>query len=190
MASNPVSKLTEEQYLAIERAAEFRSEFLNGEMFAMAGGTQQHNRLQGNLFTEIHMLLRGTPCEVFSSDQRLKVLSSGFYTYPDLCVVCGPRDPANDYKDVIVDPIVICEVLSPSTEVYDRGLKFQRYRTIESLKDYILVDQNKMRIEQFTRQQGDLWTFRDYQRPDEGLTIDSISVSIPLHLIYDRTELS
>src|SRR2546423_129735 len=93
MASNPVPKLTEEQYLAIERAAEFRSEFLNGEMFAMASGTQQHNRIQGNLYSEIHTLLRGTPCEVFSFDQRLKVPSSGFYTYPDLSVVCGPRDP-------------------------------------------------------------------------------------------------
>src|SRR5204862_418071 len=130
-----------------------------------AGGTQQHNRIQGNLYSEIHTLLRGTPCEVFSSDQRLKAPSSGFYTYPDIAVVCGPRDHTNDDLDVIVNPVVICEVLSPSTEVYDRGLKFQRYRTIESLKDYILVDQNKMRIEQFTLQQRDVWTFRDRQRP-------------------------
>ncbi len=189
MASNPVSKLTEEQYLAIERAADFRSEFLNGEMFAMAGGTQQHNRLQGNLYSELHTLLRGTPCEVFSSDQRMKVSSSGFYTYPDIAVVCGPRDPANDYKDVIVNPIVLCEVLSPSTESYDRGLKFQQYRTIGSLKDYILVDQNKIRIEQFTRQEGTLWNFRDHQQPDEELRIESIGVSILLNRIYDRSGL-
>jgi Uma2 family endonuclease len=186
MASNPLSKLTEGQYLAIERAAEFKSEFLNGEMFAMAGGTKQHGRLQGNLYSEIHALLRGSSCEVYSSDQRVKVSSSGFYTYPDISVVGGDSDPAGD---IILNPVVICEVLSPSTESYDRGLKFQHYRNIESLKDYILVDQNKILIEQFTRQ-VDNWTLRDYQRPDEELKIDSISVSISLHRIYDRSQLS
>ena len=187
MASNPVSKLTEEEYLAIERAAEFRSEFLNGETFAMAGGTKQHGRLQGNLYSEIHALLRGSLCEVYSSDQRVKVSSSGFYTYPDISVVCGDSDPASD---IILNPIVICEVLSPSTESYDRGLKFQQHRTIESLKDYVLIDQNKIRVEHFTRQADNVWTLRDHRQLDEELKIDSVSVSIPLHRIYDRSQLS
>jgi Uma2 family endonuclease len=190
MASNPVTRLTEEQYLAIERAAGFKSEFLNGEMFAMAGTSMQHSRIQMNLAGELYTMLRGKACEAFGSDFRVRVSSSGMYTYPDATVVCGKPILADAHQDNLLNPAVIFEVLSPSTESYDRGLKFQHYRTIESLKDYILVSQSRILIEQFTRQADNTWALRDYQQLGEELKIDSIGVRIPLALIYERVELT
>ena len=174
MATNPISRLTEEEYLAIERASEFRSEFFDGEMFAMSGASMQHGRLQQNLSGELWSRLRGGECESFSAGLRVRVGKSRIYTYPDIIVVCGKPVLADDHQDNLLNPMVLFEVLSPSTELYDRGLKFQSYRTIESLKDYILVDQKEIRIEHYTRQPGNVWTFRDYQRPDEELKIESI----------------
>jgi Uma2 family endonuclease len=188
VASNPVSKLTEEQYLAIERAAEFRSEFLDGEMFAMAGASNAHGLIQRNLFGELYMALRGGTCGPFGSDSRVKV-SSQAYVYPDVTVVCGRQPIAGEQGDILVNPVAIFEVLSPSTEKYDRGLKFQLYRTIDSLRDYVLLNQEQVRIEQFTRQADGTWTFRDYQGQDEELKIDSIGVAIPLRRIYDQVDL-
>ncbi len=188
MASSPVSKLTEEQYLAIERAAEFKSEFLDGEMFAMSGASRRHARVQRNILGELYNALRGKGCEVFSSDLRVRV-SSRMYTYPDISVVCGEPALADEHQDNLLNPVVLFEILSPSTEKYDRGLKFQHYRKIESLQEYVLVDQSQVRIECYTRQPGNTWTLRDYQRLEEEVTIDSIGVSIPLSRIYDRVEL-
>ncbi len=188
MASNPVTKVTEEQYLAIERAAEFRSEFLDGEMFTMSGGSMEHACIQQNLSGELYTALRGTPCRAFGPDLRMKV-SSRMYTYPGISVVCGRPLLADEHEDSLLNPVVIVEVLSPSTEKYDRGLKFQHYRTIASLRDYILIDQGQMRIEQYTRQPDDTWSLRDYQRPEQELKIDSIGAAIPLQRIYDRVEL-
>jgi len=188
VASSPVSKLTEEQYLAIERAAEFKSEFLDGEMFAMSGASRRHARVQRNILGELYNALRGKGCEVFSSDLRVRV-SSRMYTYPDISVVCGEPALADEHQDNLLNPVVLFEILSPSTEKYDRGLKFQHYRKIESLQEYVLVDQSQVRIECYTRQPGNTWTLRDYQRLEEEVTIDSIGVSIPLSRIYDRVEL-
>jgi len=183
-----LTKLTEEQYLAIERAAEFRSEFVDGEMFAMSGGTLRHSRLQQNISSELYISLRGRECEAFNSDCRVRVSATGMYTYPDVIVVCGEPRLADEQADTLLNPTVIFEILSPSSEKYDRGLKFQNYRTIESLKDYILVDQNQVRIEQYTRQGANTWNLRDYERLEEELTIDSIGVAIPLRSIYNRVE--
>jgi Uma2 family endonuclease len=189
LASNPVSKLTEEQYLAIERAAEFKSEFLDGEMFAMSGVSMRHSALERNILGELYNALRGRECEVFPSNLRVRV-SSRMYTYPDISVVCGKPVLADEHQDNLLNPAVIFEILSPSTEKYDRGVKFQHYRTIESLREYILVDQSQVRIECYSRQPGNTWTLRDYQRLEEELVIDSVGVSIPLSRIYDRVELS
>ncbi|HXM40206.1 MAG TPA: Uma2 family endonuclease [Bryobacteraceae bacterium] len=185
MASNPVSKLTEEEYLAIERAAELRSEFVDGEMFAMSGGTNRHGRIQRNLIGELYMGLRSGACEPFGSDSRVKV-SSRAYVYPDVTVVCGERAAIEEDDDILTDPVAVFEVLSPSTEKYDRGLKFQLYRSIDSVKDYVLVNQEQVRIEQFTRQPDGTWILHDYLGRDETLTIDSIGVAIPLQRIYDK----
>ena len=189
MASNPVTKLTEEQYLAIERAAEFKSEFLEGEMFAMSGTSMNHGRLQRNILVELDNRLRGKGCEAFPSDLRVRV-SSRMYTYPDISVVCGAPALADEHQDSLLNPVVIFEVLSPSTETYDRGAKFQHYRTVASLREYVLVEQNQVRIECYTRQPGDTWTLRDYKHLEDELAIDSIGISIPLSRIYDRVEFS
>jgi Uma2 family endonuclease len=187
MASQTVTKLTEEQYLALERAAEFKSEYFDGEMFAMSGGSMQHSRLQQNLTTELSIALRGGRCEAFGSDLRVRV-SSRMYTYPDVSVVCGKPLLADDQQDVLLNPVAVFEVLSPSTEKYDRGLKLQRYRTITTLQDYILVNQSEIRIEQYTRQENNLWILRDYEGLEKELTIASIAVSLPMRRIYDRVE--
>src|ERR1700682_1958375 len=187
MASHSVTKLTEEQYLALERAAEFKSEYFDGEMFAMSGASMQHGRLQRNLISELSNELRDSECEAFGSDLRVRV-SGRLYTYPDISVVCGKPLLADDQQDVLLNPVVIVEVLSPSTEKYDRGLKLQHYRTIATLQEYILVDQAEVRIEQYTRQENNLWTLRDYLSLDEQLTVSSIGVSLSMRRIYDRVE--
>jgi Uma2 family endonuclease len=187
MVSNPVSKLTEEQYLAIERAAEFKSEFLDGVMYAMSGGSPRHSSLAVRILAELYGKLRGSECQVFGSDLRVRV-SARMYTYPDVSVVCGKLQLADAQNDVLLNPIVIFEVLSPSTELYDRGVKLQLYRTIPSLREYILVDQNKARIEQYIYQDATSWTLRDHQGLDAELKLDSIGAVLPLRLIYDGVE--
>jgi Uma2 family endonuclease len=187
VASHSVTKLTEEQYLAIDRAAEFKSEYFDGEMFAMSGGSMQHARLQSNFSGELYNALRGSHCEPFGPNFRVRI-SSRAYAYPDVSVVCGKPLLADDRQDVLLNPVVIVEVLSPSTENYDRGLKLQHYRTIATLQDYILVDQAEVRIEQYTRQENNLWTLRDYLSLDEQLTVSSIGVSLSMRRIYDRVE--
>jgi len=179
--------LTEEQYLTLERAAEFKSEYFDGEMFARSGASMRHARLQQNLTTQLSMALDGGRCEPFGSDLRVRV-SSRMYTYPDVSVVCGEPLLADDHQDVLLNPVAIFEVLSPSTETYDRGTKLQRYRTIPTLQDYILVNQTEIRIEQYTRQENNLWILRDYQTLDEELIVKSIAVWLPLSRIYNRVE--
>jgi Uma2 family endonuclease len=154
----------------------------------MLGGSMRHSELQGNLFGELYAALRGNACRVHSSDFRIRV-SRRMYAYPDVFVVCGKPLLADGRQDVLLNPVVILEVLSQSTEKYDRGVKFQEYRTIESLKDYVLVSQDSLRVEHFTRGGDATWTLRDHQTLDDHSTIASIGVSLPLSRIYDRIEL-
>ena len=189
VASSPITKVTAEEYLALDRAAEFRSELLDGEIVAMSGGSMRHSRLKINLAMEAGAALRGGPCCAFDSDLRVRV-SSRTYVYPDLAVVCGKPKSADDREDILLNPTVIFEVLSPSTEYYDRGVKSRRYREIESLTDYILIDQNQARIEQFTRGNAPAWTLRDYRDASEILLIESLGVSVPIARIYEGIELS
>ena len=188
MASNAITKLTEEQYLALDRAAEIRSEFLDGEMIAMSGGSMRHSALQVNLIGELFAALGRSDRRAYTSDFRVRV-SRRMYAYPDISVVCGKPLLADEHQDILLNPAVIFEVLSPSTEKYDRGIKFQRYRTIESLKDYVLVSQETMRIEHYTRGDADTWTFQDHHTLQAELKIGSIGISLPLSRIYDRVEL-
>lgn len=187
MGSNPITKVTAEEYLALDRAAEFRSEFLDGEIVAMSGGSARHARLAAHLMGQLYGALLGSECEAFGSDFRVRI-SPRMYTYPDVIVVCGKLILADERQDVLLNPKVIFEVLSPSTENYDRGVKSQHYRGVASLQDYILVAQDKVRIEQFTRGAANTWTLHDYQRPEHVLLIPSIGVSLPLAGIYDRIE--
>jgi Uma2 family endonuclease len=188
MASSPVTKVSAEEYLALDRAAEFRSEFLDGEIIAMSGGSVRHARLGGSIYAQLYNALQGSDCEPFNSDFRVGV-SSRMYFYPDVIVVCGKPALADERQDILLNPTVIVEVLSPSTEHYDRGVKFQCYRGIESLRDYILVAQDQIRIEQYTRGEANTWTLRDYHDIGETLLIESVRVSLPLARIYERIEL-
>jgi Uma2 family endonuclease len=187
MASNPITKVTAEEYLALDRAAEFRSEFLDGEIIAMSGGSMRHAELGANLIGEVRAALRKTQCRTYTSDFRVRV-SSRMYAYPDVTVVCGKPLLADNREDILLNPTVIFEVLSPSTEHYDRGVKFQRYREVESLQDYILVAQDQIRIEHYTRSDEYTWTLRDYLHAEDVLKIASIGVSVPLASIYERIE--
>ncbi len=189
MASSPIHKLTEEQYLAIEETAEVKSEFYDGEMFAMSGGTAPHARLQADMLFELMSRLRGGPYEVLSADMGIRVNKTRLHTYADGLVACDAPRFANK-KRTLLNPKVLIEVLSPSTEKYDRGRKFQHYRQIESLSDYILVSQEEMRIEHYTRLDDNTWQLRDHSHSGAELKIDSIGVSIPLAAIYRRVEFS
>jgi Uma2 family endonuclease len=161
MATLPDAPLTEEQYLQIERLAEFKSEFHDGRMYAMSGGSPNHALLSAKMCA---LLDHGLPagCRVFSSDLRIKVAPAGLYTYPDCSVVCGELQTFSDQKDVVLNPLLIVEVLSPSTEGYDRGKKFELYRTIASLREYLIVHQDRRHVEHYSKQDDGSWVLREY----------------------------
>src|SRR5258707_2381932 len=144
----PLPRLTEAEYLELEAAAEFKSEFFEGEMFAMAGGTPQHSLIATNLAAEFRDQLKTRPCVPYNADLRIKIEASGLCTYPDLSVICGPLQFAEGTDDTVVNPALLVEVLSDSTEGYDRGKKFEHYRQILTLQEYLLVGQKEPRIEQ------------------------------------------
>ena len=181
---------TPEQYLALERKAEYKSEYINGEIFAMAGASREHNLIAGNMFGELRGQLRGRPCEVYVSDMRVKVSPTGMYTYPDVAAVCGQPRFEDDQLDTLVNPAVIIEVLSPSTEAYDRGEKFAHYRRLESLTDYVLVSQDKVRVEHYVRygETGEQWILTEISDPEGTLHLASINCEVVLRDIYDRVE--
>ncbi len=188
MSSNPKTLLTEEEYLALERQAEFRSEFLAGEMFALAGASRRHNRIVTNLVTALDVQLAARPCNVYSNDMRVKVQSTGLYTYPDVVVTCGEEKFADGENDVLLNPLVIAEVLSDSTEAYDRGKKFESYQGIESLKEYLLVAQKSRRVEQFVRQDVKNWLYSEAHEPGETIKLQSIGCELRLEDIYRKVE--
>jgi len=186
----PQRPLTEQEYLEIERAAEFRSEFFQGEMFAMAGGTPMHSLIAANTIGELRAALERGPCLVFESNLRVKVESSGLYTYPDLSVACEAPRFADENEDTLVNPIVLVEVLSESSEGYDRGRKFEMYRRIPSLREYILVSQWEPRIESFVRQGDGTWLLQEAVGPESSLTITSLGVTLSLARVYAKVDFS
>jgi Uma2 family endonuclease len=176
-----------EQYLALERQARDRSEYINGHIFAMAGASRQHNLIAGNIFGELRNQLRGRPCEAYINDMRVKVNATGLYTYPDVAALCDEPIFEDAQGDSLLNPSVIVEVLSDSTEAYDRGEKFAHYRRLESLRDYILIAQNLIRVEHFTRQ-GDNWLFSEANSLSSSIHIPSIDCTIALQDIYERVQ--
>lgn len=189
MSARPRPKLTAAEYLAIERAAVFKSEFHDGEMFAMAGASREHNGVKENLIVELGSRLRGGPCRTFSSDQRVRVDATGAYTYPDIVLVCGPGEYDPLDRDTVVNPTAIVEVLSPSTEAYDRGGKFRQFRTIPTLRDYVLVSQHEPVVERFTRQPDGVWTLTTFAGTDAILELTCVAVRVPLADVYRGVEL-
>jgi len=186
MSAQPQARLTPEQYLEIERASETRSEFFNGRMYAMSGGSYNHVRIIGNLAFELRNAMKQRPCEVVTSDLRVRVSPCGLYTYPDVTVVCGEPEFADDQKDTLLNPVFIAEVLSPSTEAYDRGFKSAQYRKLESLQEYALISQAEPRVEVFRRQPGGDWLLSEAAGIDAACGFDSLGCRIALADIYGK----
>lgn len=180
--------LTPEEYLAFERQSETRHEYLNGEVFAMAGASLAHLQIEANVITALSNRLKGRPCQALGSNTRVKVNQTGLYTYPDVVVICGQPQLDDKRKDTLLNPAVIFEILSPNTEGYDRGLKFAHYRTLESLTDYLLVWQTEARIEHFVRQPTDQWLLSEYQGITAIVSLPLIECELPLTDVYDRVE--
>ncbi len=182
--------LTPEEYIALERktlpdSEIVRSEYLNGEIIAMSGASFIHNLITNNISGELRNRLKGSECVVFANDMRVSIPLTASYFYPDVGVVCEEPRFEDDVFDTLLNPIIVVEVLSPSTEAYDRGEKFAHYRQLQSLKEYILVSQDKVRVEHYIRQ-TEQWIFTDFQKLDKRLPLTSIQCELPLQEIYER----
>jgi len=183
MATQPRTLLSPHEYLARERDAEHKSEYVDGEVVAMAGASYVHNLITANVVGALWGRLRGTPCAVVPSD--LKVKASAKLYYPDVTVVCGEPLFLDDKQDVVLNPTLIVEVLSEATKNFDRGEKFMRYRLLESLQDYILVAQDETHVEHFRRDR-ELWVLAETRDSADRLVIASIGCELPLTEVYDR----
>ncbi|MFH1114991.1 MAG: Uma2 family endonuclease [Pseudomonadota bacterium] len=183
--ASPQPHYTAEEYLALERKAEYKSEYVNGTIIAMAGAGRWHNLIVLNLGREISGQFIGRPCEAYVSDMRVGVSPAGLYTYPDLVAVCGEVLFEDEQTDTLLNPTVIVEVLSPSTEAYDRGEKFAMYRRLESLQEYVLVSQDKVRVESFVRQ-GARWILSETSTLDATVRLESIGCDLALRDVYDK----
>ncbi|HLU09658.1 MAG TPA: Uma2 family endonuclease [Oceanobacillus sp.] len=182
----PENYMTPEAYLKFERSSEIKHEYYGGEVFAMTGASRQHNLIVGNCAATLHTQLRKTPCEVFLCNMRVKIGSNALYIYPDISVVCGEPEFEDDFVDTLLNPTVIIEVLSPSTELYDRGRKFQHYRTLTSLQEYVLIAQDSYRVEHFIRQPNDEWLLSDAVTLDATIQLPSIQCQLALSDVYEK----
>ncbi len=184
MSSAPQKRYTPAEYLVLERAAEYRSQYFNGEIFAMAGASREHCRVSSNLIIESGRQLRDTPCEVFGSDLRVKVSPTGLYTYPDVIIACGELQFDDQVADTLLNPRVIFEVLSEATEAYDRGKKFDHYRQVPSLSEYLLVSQAEPLVERFVRQPDDSWRLTVFKGLESVLELETVPCRLRLTDIY------
>jgi Uma2 family endonuclease len=180
MSTRPNSFITPEQYLEIERKAEFKSEYLNGEMFAMAGAKRVHNLIVANLVSLLHDQFRSRPCEVYPGDMRVFMPATGLYAYPDVVAICGEPRFRDDQDDTLLNPALIVEVLSPSTELYDRTRKFQHYKSIESVREYLLVASDHLQADLYTRQPDGRWMLTSAGELEDSLTLESVGAQLTL----------
>lgn len=172
------------EYLAMEAASATKHEYLDGEIYDMAGGTPDHSGLAVNVTTELSIALRGRPCRVFNSDLRIRVLATGLGTHPDASVICGAFEADPEDANTAINPVVLVEVLSDSTEAYERGEKFAHYRRIPSLRDYVIVSQHEPLIEHYTRNDDGTWTLHDV-RPPASVRL-SIGCELPIDAVYEN----
>lgn len=182
--------VTPEEYLALERKAESKSEYLDGEIFAMTGASKNHNLIAGNVFSALKQLLREKLCEIYISDMRVKIPAANLYTYPDVAVVCGESQFEDDAVDTLLNPMLIVEVLSKSTAAYDRTTKFGYYRTLASVAEYLLIAQNGYHVEHYTSQPDGRWMLADFRTPEDVLQLESVQCSLALREIYDKVSFS
>lgn len=188
MSTAPKPKITVAEYLVRERQAERKSEYLAGEVFARAGASREHNRVKENLVVELGGRLKGGPCRTLSSDQRVLVEATGLFCYPDVVLLCGPGDYAAADRDTLIDPTALFEVLSPSTERYDRGAKFRHYQRIPTLQEYVLIAQDEPVCERFVRQADGSWALVSFVGMDAVLELTSVRVRIPLVDLFAGVE--
>jgi Uma2 family endonuclease len=176
--------ITIEKYLEQEETALEKHEYYYGEVFAMAGATIDHNTIVGNAIAEINSFLKGKACRVFPSDLKVHIEANSLFTYPDLSIVCGPPETWNNRSDTITNPAVIIEVVSRSTESYDRGQKFKLYRAIPSLQEYILISSTEVLLEHYKKQNPQVWSFNERKELGDALKIETVQFACPLSEIY------
>lgn len=176
-----------DEYLAREEKADYKNEYFAGTIYMMAGGSPNHNRIATDVVTELSIQTRGTGCETFNSDQRIR-LPSGLDTYPDAMVVCGDIEYDEEDSHAITNPVLLVEVLSPSTSSYDRAEKFEFYREAHSFKEYLTIHQDKVHIEHWSKQSNGQWTLSDYKSSTDAIALHSIDVTLSLEQLYARVE--
>jgi Uma2 family endonuclease len=187
MATAALNRYTPEEYLTLERHAEFRSEYIDGRIVAMTGGSIPHNYIVGNIYAGLLARFAGRPCHVFFADVKVRFGWGTNYTYPDVMALCGPPGHGDGHEEVLTNPALIVEVLSRSTEAYDRGEKFKRYKAIETLREYVLISQDEVLVEHFARE-GDFWNRTAVTDLDAVIEFRSVACSLPMREIYRRTD--
>lgn len=178
-------RYTAADYLALERTAPYKSEFHAGQIYAMVGASREHNLVSGNVFRELSLQLKSRPCEAYVNDMRVRAAHAKNYYYPDIAVVCGPPELEDDHGDTLLNPTLLVEVLSPSTEAFDRGGKFANYRKIASLREYLLVSTHEPRIEHYVRQ-GEAWLLTETEGLDATLVLETIGCALALGEVYGK----
>jgi Uma2 family endonuclease len=189
MSSQTQQHYTPEEYLALERQAQCKSEYYAGEIFAMAGASRWHNLIVANVIGELRAQLKGRPCTTYPSDMRVKVSPTGLYTYLDVIVVCGEALFEDNQQDTLLNPTLIVEVLSESTEAYDRGGKFAHYRKLTSLMEYVLITQTKPHIEHYVRQLDNRWLLAEADSLHDTVHLASIDCQLALAEVYDKVDI-
>lgn len=188
MSSQRKTLLAPEEYLAIERKSEIKHEYFAGQMFAMVGASRRHNLITVNIIRILGNQLLNRPCNVYPSDMRVKVSATGKYTYPDVVVACEEEKFDDAENDTLLNPVIVIEVLSESTEAYDRGKKFEHYQSIESLTEYLLVAQDPYRIEQYVRQSNREWRYAEYHNAEDVIKINAIGCEVVVKDVYAKVE--
>ncbi len=181
--------VTPAEYLDFERRSEQKHEYLAGRVFAMAGASPKHNLICGNMIRALGERLRGRPCAIMPSDQHVYVEATELGTYPDVTVLCGQGNYHKDFSQSLVNPSIVVEVLSPSTEAYDRGAKFDHYRPIETLREYVLVSTDRLAVDHYLREAGGTWRLTTSRGPDGQLRLPSVDATVPLAELYENIEL-
>ena len=186
MSGQPQARYSPQEYLKLERQAEYKSEYVNGEIFAMSGASEEHNLIVMNVAAALHAQFRGRPCKVYANDMRVKVSPTGLYTYPDVVAVCGEAQLEDAHLDTLLNPTLLVEVLSSSTEAYDRGEKAEHYRRLPSLAEYLLISQDKPHLEHYRRQADGRWLLSEASQLHALISLPAIDCTLRLAAVYDR----
>lgn len=186
MSALPKSYVTIDEYLSLEESSELRHEYIDGEVLAMTGGSRKHNRIAGNVLRALGERLDEKGCELYINDVRVKIQDTGAYMYPDVVIVCGEED-VDDYRgEHLLNPIILIEVLSESTESYDRGMKWAHYKRIQSLQEYLVVSQSHPYVEQYTRLEDNSWRYVTYEGLDDTIDLSSVALELSMRALYRK----